>query len=151
MINQNRYRYTKILVIISIICSFISFITISIGGAEIYPFSCFKLYTQPCGSKNSNTEYRIYSRAKLKEPFHRNPNHLTEIFDSDGYSYTFSYLIRKTLEDSLNHEGHKKKLLVFAKYVVPDQTEYKIVAETYHPLDLMKNPIPYDTATIITF
>lgn len=144
---KTRLFYTKILVIASAICSLLGVLVPN----DIYPFSPYKLFTQPMGTKNTFTEYRIYSRPTLKENFKRNPIKETPSYDYDSYGYLFNFLTNKVIEKKESHDEYKQKLLLFSKHIVPAQAEYKIVSETYHPLDLLNKPNKYDTATVITF
>lgn len=148
---KKRLLYTKGLVSISIFCSLITFIIGFYGLGEIYPFFSYKLYTQPLGSTHVSTEYRIYTRSSAASSFKRNPIKETRTFDFDSYAFTFNFLVSKSVEAGDQQEEYQKKLLIFAKHVVPGQAEYKIVSETYHPLDLLKKNTPYDTATVIAF
>jgi hypothetical protein len=148
MTDQKRFLYTKIIVIGSVLISLLSFVT----QIYFYPFFHYKLYTQPLGFKNSSTEYRIYSQTDSSDLFIRNPIKPTSTYDYESYLYTFNFLISE-IENSKGDRlfFYKRKLLKFCKEVVPGQKQYKIVSETYHPLDLKNEKVKYDTTTIINF
>lgn len=137
----------KILVIVSIIASIGSLFT----STNIYPFLSYKLYTNPLGSKNTYSQYRIYSKSFDSNQFHRNAMEKTEAYDLDSYYYMINYLTGHILDSTEETDSYKRKLLLFAKIVVPNQSEYKIVEETFRPSDILKGNIQYDTITVVTF
>ena len=141
---------TKTLVMFSIFASMGSYYTISKGWGVIYPFSTYKLFSQPFGNKHTYSHYRIYTKAYTDQTFRRNKIHATPSYSLDDYVYTLNLLTERTVQDSLNRDKHKIKLNTFVQHVLPEQKEYKIVSETYHPMEYLKKG-SYDTATVISF
>ena len=143
---EKRYFYTKVIVIISILLSFISIISVKIA----YPFFSWKLYTQPLGTQGRFEEYRIYSKMKMDSVFNRNNIREIPTFTTDEYVYTLNYFVNKTLSYP---SEYKARLLVVCKHFVPNSDEYKIVLESYNPSDLYSNNNKnnYDTTTVVTF
>ncbi|WP_439879570.1 hypothetical protein ACSX1A_10300 [Pontibacter sp. MBLB2868] len=148
----NRLKYTKALVLISIAGTFATVITGALGWGEVYPFATWKLYTQPLGSKHTFTEFRIYTLAKGEQHWKRQPVITNSPnFTPDEYVYTLNKLISASTSDSPDTTLFKSKLEIFVKYIAPAAEHYKIVRETYSPLELLQNPQHYDTLTVISF
>lgn len=147
-----RLKCTKVLVLVSITGSFATVVTGAFGWGEIYPFATWKLYTQPLGSKHTFTEYRIYSFSEEQQNWERQPVPTTSPnFTPDEYVYTLNKLVAASMADSPDTALFKNRLKVFVQYVAPPADRYKIVRETYSPLELIENPQQYDTLTVIRF
>ena len=145
---EKRYFYTKAIVILSIVLSFISIISVKLP----HPFFSWKLYSQPLGTHGFFEEYRIYSKMKTDSVYHRNSIKAIPTFTTDEYVYTLNYFVEKTLSDP---SEYKWRLLAACKHFVPIADQYKIVIERYNPSDWystkIKNQNKYDTTTVVTF
>ncbi|TAH26077.1 MAG: hypothetical protein EAZ07_05145 [Cytophagales bacterium] len=141
-----RLLYAKIVFIISIVLSFLSIISVKIT----HPFFSWKLYSQPLGTHGYFEEYRIYSKMKENDVFHRNSVRDIPTFTTDEYVYAINYFVNQTLT---NPNEYKWRLQVLCKHLVPNADEYKIVLETYCPSDLYSksNQNKYDTTTVVSF
>lgn len=148
---EKRLILTKSLIIISVISALLSFVTIKKGWGEVYPFFTWKLYSQPIGTKGEVIEYRIYGKNLNESQFDRICVKDTGSFTPDEYVYTFNFLINETLNDSLNRNGFKEKLLLFVRHVSPSKDQYKVVREVYNPEKILLNPQNYDTTTVVIF
>ncbi|MEJ8804014.1 hypothetical protein [Pontibacter sp. H249] len=152
-LNPNKgLKYTKRLVAVSMAGSILSVVTGMAGFGELYPFATWKLYTQPLGSKNIYEEYRIYTLAPDNAMWQRqsvmnNPKDFTQ----DEYVYTLNKLVAGALSDAPDSVMFRSRLQSFVKYVAPPAAAYKIVKETYHPLEHLHHPQHYDTLTVLRF
>ncbi|GAB3199493.1 hypothetical protein GCM10027293_18550 [Pontibacter aydingkolensis] len=129
--------------------SFLTYFTGMMGLGEFYPFANWKLFTQPLGSKNHYQEYRVYTLPIGDTAWQRQPVISgSESYTKDEYIYTLNSLTQHALADSA---AFHTRLLTFVKYISPPASAYKIVQETYQPLEYVRNPQHYDTLTVIRF
>lgn len=149
MQSQQRLKATKIIVLLSIMLSMGSIATIKLGWGEIYPFYFWKLYTQPLGWENSEEDHRIYASNCHTCPYVRLQTKATYSFTIDEYIYT----LNRNVYDYLGDKNIKsfERLKAFIKHVEPEFIKYKIVKESYRPLDFKAKNTSYDTLTVITF
>ena len=149
---KSRFKYTRILVVASMAGSLLTTVTGKFGYGELYPFANWKLFTQPLGSNNLVSEFRIYTLAPEDTTWERQEvAQLYNNFTRDEYSYTLSGLTQAALSGNTDSATVYSRLLNFAKYAAPGAAAYKIVRETYQPLEYLQHPEHYDTLTVIRF
>ena len=115
------------------------------GNEQVYPFTTWKLYTQPHGWHLNRAEYRIYSFTKGEMT--RHSVNAEKSFTTDEYIYTLNYLTNQAINDSTKIS----KLKSFASFMVGNYNEYAIVKETYNPFNIFENSQNYDTTTVLRF
>lgn len=143
---ETRFRLTKWIVISSVFFSFFKLFTDKMGWNIPYPFTSWKLYTQPYGWENTASQYRIYANKHEGGTFERIPVQATLSFTPDEYIYTLNSLVNKSLN---NVPGSRNKLLIFAMHVEPNYYKYKIVKETFVPTELLVSPEKFDTTSFL--
>jgi hypothetical protein len=141
------YQHTKTIVCVSLVLSCLSFGTTKMGWSEIYPFYFWKLYSQPSGWAKEYKMYRVYAKKEGDSKWDRLSVQPRATFNRDEINYflapiTQQILSKPTAKDSL-------KLKVFCNYIAPTYRQYKVVEERFNPLDLLKNPMAFDTITVI--
>ena len=119
------------------------------GWGEIYPFYHWKLFSQPLGTKKIHTEYRVYLRTDTDSVYKRQTLISTPTFNREEYTYTLDYLIETSIKDSLNHTQAKSRLLTFLKHNHPKAKSFKIISESFNPMQLLKDSSDYTSATIL--
>ncbi len=137
------------IVVMSILLSWGSIFTVKKNLGEIYPFFFWKLYTQPIGWENKVEDYRIYASDGQNCFNKRLPVRPTHTFSTGEYMYTFETIMLKYLKNK--DQKSLDRIKDFVHHVEPGYKNYRIVKETYIPLDLKENKSIYDTATVISF
>ena len=149
---KSRLKYTRLLVLVSMAGSLLTTFSGKLGLGELYPFANWKLFTQPLGSNNLVEEYRIYTLAPTDTTWKRQEvSPLYHNFTRDEYSYTLGGLTQAALSGNTDSTTAYSRLLNFAKYTAPGAAAYKIVRETYQPLEYLQHAKHYDTLTVIRF
>jgi hypothetical protein len=150
MTTITRLRATRLLALAAVVLTLLSYGTYKAGLVrELYPFFYWRLFSEPVGWDGSST-YRLYVRSAANETWERQPiRPLPGYTKLKQYTYQWNTLVREALEDSLNQTAAHERLLVFVDVAAPDASEYRIVAETFHPLDLLEDPTAYDTTTVL--
>ncbi|MBX9850172.1 MAG: hypothetical protein K2X86_00265 [Cytophagaceae bacterium] len=145
-----RLILTKVIVISSMVLALASVGTSQKDWGEIYPFYHWKLFSQPLGTKNIHTEYRVYLKTTTDTLYRRQTLVSTPAFNREEYTYTLDYLIGEAIKDSLQNEKAKNNLLIFLKHNHPQASRFKIVSESFNPMELLKDPGAYTSSTILT-
>lgn len=149
---KSRLKYTRILVLASMAGSALTYFSGMMGLGELYPFANWKLFTQPLGNSNYIEEYRIYTLPAGHTTWQRQAVVTnSENFTQDEYTYTLNGLVNGTLSGKADSAVFYTRLHTFVKYIAPPAAAYKIVRETYRPLQHYNNPQHYDTLTVIRF
>ena len=127
--------------------SVVSFFTTMKGWSEVYPFYFWKLYSQPAGWAYSLDDLRIYARTNSNEPWERISNANRSTFNKDETLYFLRHIVPRIQEEN-SVEDHKK-LKVFCEFLLPEYSQFKIVQESYNPLEILEDPTKYDTTTVV--
>ncbi|WP_205501427.1 hypothetical protein [Rufibacter psychrotolerans] len=149
--SYRRLVWLRVLVVVSIIGSLCSSFTLIKGWGELYPFANWKLFTQPRGSDNHYSTYRIYTRTAGEKTFQRQAVRPTRTFDQDDYVYTLDYWVNRTLADSAGTTNSKARLHTLIKYLHPEASEYRIVRESTTVEELLHHPNNYEADTVVWF
>ena len=151
MSDRRRLQFTILLVAMGFVCSLLSLVTKKKGWGELYPFATWKLYVAPKGGTGIVSEYRIYSQQTQSSDFRRAEVRTTPAFYSvDDYLTTFNFLIKQTLSNPRDTAA-LCNLKLFVEQMEPGAYMYKIMQETYLPLEIYKNNSLFDTTTVFTF
>jgi len=143
-------KKTRLFVIISIFLSALSFWTTQKGWSEVYPFYFWKLYSQPAGWAKSYTSYRVYVKKEKNSSWTRLANRNRATFNRDETLYFLNPITQRIINSKSENNSHDlKKLKTFCEYIAPNYDHYKIVAETFNPLEIVHNSLKYDTLTVI--
>ncbi len=149
--NPRRLLCLKVLVLLSMAGSLGSVFTIRQGWGEIYPFTTWKLFTQPRGNKGQVAFYRIYLKEPRSGQYVRQPVKPMRTFTQDEYVYTLDYLVTEALPDSARQKSlAKEKVSAFVQYLYPEAEDYKIVRENYALGNAATPVVLLDTATLLT-
>lgn len=147
---QGILKKTRLIVVISIILSAVSFWTTQKGWSEVYPFYFWKLYSQPAGWSKSYTSYRVYAKKSDANSWTRLKNQDRASFNRDELLYFLNPITKRiTSSGSENRKKDLIKLKAFCKYIAPSYDDYKVVAETFNPLEIVHDSLKYDTLTVI--
>lgn len=123
-------KYTLYLVIFSLLMSVLSLIKTSKGGAEIYPFAVWKLFTRPTGGSGSLTFYKIYG-VKNGDTI-RIANEDTELLDANA-QFSILKTSGEELEKQENTVQNKEKLLTLIEATNPNYDHYFLFSESFNP------------------
>lgn len=115
---------------------------------ELYPFFHWRLFAEPIGWEGE-TSYRLYTRAAEGGRWERQPVRSVPGYSAKDYIYQWNSLTREALADGPDREPARERLALFARLAAPEAAGVRVVAETYHPLDLLDRPAAYDTATVL--
>jgi hypothetical protein len=148
---SRRLLCLQVLVVVSILGSLFSSFTLIKGWGELYPFANWKLFTQPRGSDNHYSTYRIYTRQPGQATFQRQAVRATRTFDQDDYMYTLDYWVNRTLADSAHATQSRTKLHALVKYLHPQAQEYRVVKESATVQDLLQHPQIFKAYTVVRF
>lgn len=114
---------------------------------ELYPFFYWRLYSEPIGIEEEGTvTFRLYSDSG-DGVWRRHPHEANPHYTRQEYVEQWNYLVGSAI---LDQEGPaRERLARFVTYYVPAAERYRVVAETFRPLDLLQNPSSYDTTTVL--
>lgn len=126
--------------------SVLSILKMSNGGAEIYPFFTWKLFTRPSGGSGQETFYKIYA-VKNGDTI-RIANKDSKLFDGNDQ---FSVLKKagKELEENKNIELNKRKLLTLMELTNPNYDHYYLFQESFDPTKLGTKDFKYSKKLLI--
>jgi hypothetical protein len=143
-----KLKYLKVLFLISILFSILSFFSKTSGGKELYPFFYWKLYTQPLGSNGIFDDYRIYGITEEKDTI-RIPNIGYDFFNQDDYYY---YLLGEAqkISNQKNIELIQTRLHSFGKNIAPQYEYYILVKEEFNPIELTINKDHYHSTILLS-
>ena len=147
-LNQKLY-ITKTLVIISVLCSILSFFLVYYGKTEPYPFFHWKLYTQPLGDKQFYNDYRIYAITEKNDTL-RLSNSGYKSFNQDDYYYFVTIEASNVLNKKEDRLKYKKRLKEFGHFIAPNYKEYLLVEEYFEVLNSSKNPLNFKKSIILS-
>ena len=120
------------------------------GFSEFYPFFHWRLYGDPKGWQGAST-YRIYSKSTEDGTWQRHAVENTDTYARYPYQLQLSVLVSEVLHRPGDDADGAEKLLAFIRSVLQDDAPYyRIVEESYDPLDLLADPANYDTTTILS-
>ncbi|MCA6068569.1 hypothetical protein JI747_015395 [Chryseobacterium sp. RG1] len=124
-------KYTKYLFFFSFGMSLTSLFIIEKGYKELYPFASWKLFAVPSGGSLHEERYILYG---LKGMDTIKINYITP---SPYYDANDKALITDTygkqIENNIDKEMSRKKLLIFAKDIEPNFEGYLLYKESYNP------------------
>lgn len=141
-------KYTKFLVIFSVVLSFFSLYSIKNGGREFYPFYSWKLFTSPSGSNEFEKEYRLYG-VKSHDTIRISNNVVHELYD-ENEKFAIINSFGNQIAQNKDVEKNKKRLLHFGQMLDSSFQEYLLVEETYKAKDLDKRDFCFVQKKIIT-
>lgn len=146
---RQRLTATKALVLLGILLSYSSYGIYKLGGPlELYPFAPWRLYSAPTGADEA-TVYRLYIRDAPDATWQRVPVLPTDAYPSKEYVWQLGTLVDQALRDSLGRTDARERVQVFAREVVPNAEDIRIVAETIYPRALAQGISHYDTTTVL--
>jgi hypothetical protein len=145
-----RYTLTKTMVVISIFGSIASVFLSTKPFNEPYPFFHWKLYSQPLGWQNEFDDFRVYTFDSVTNKFERQAIKVTKTFNEDDCTYLFLNLTNKIIkaENAQQQVDCKQKMVIFLSHVYPNNSKFRVVKETYKPLEIIKQATHYDTTTV---
>lgn len=140
-------KWTKYLVIGSIVLSILSFINLRVlGGKEIYPFFYWKLYSQPNGAKFPVSTYRIYAVSGLDTIRIENKGY--ETFNKDDYIYFLSREITRIQNGEIDLRTAKQRILSFSKSIAPNYNRFLVIEEVYYPFEIIKDSLAFQKKVV---
>lgn len=130
-------KYTKHLFIFSFCMSLISLFIIEKGYKELYPFASWKLFAVPSGGALHEERYVLYG-LKDMDTVKINYTKPSRYFDAnDKALITDTYA--QQIENNINGEISRKKLLTFAREIEPQFNGYLLYKEIYNPRQIETN------------
>lgn len=136
----------KILVFTSMFASILTLLSTSMGLGELYPFSSWKLFTQPVGSADATVLKNIYGQTQsgtwLLLPLKSSPE-----FDYDDTYYLFNELCRRLETDSTA----KTPLRELAQTMYPDYGGFELRAKYFKVSHIVDDSSRYVEKTICKF
>ena len=105
------------------------------------------MYSQPAGWQPKYTSYRVYAKNDDDQNWTRLKNDNRATFNRDETLYFLNPITNRIIENAT--EKDIQKLGVFCRYIAPEYTQHKVVAEVFNPLDLLEDENHYDTSTVI--
>lgn len=144
----SRLRATRLLAVAAMILTLLSYGTYKIGLIrELYPFFYWRLFSEPVGWDGSST-FRLYTRSAADDAWERQPIRPLPGYALKEYTYQWNDLVREAIENPQSRTA-RDRLLVFADLAAPEASEYRVVEESFYPLDLLEDPTAYDTTTVL--
>lgn len=144
-----RLKATRLVALLAMVLMVVSYPIYKVSGVkELYPFFHWRLFSTPVGWDGATT-YRFYTRAAPDAPWRRQTIRPAPGYSLKDYQYQWAALVQRALQDSLRRTDAYERLAVFARLTDPDAAAYRVVAETYDPLDLLDDPTRYDTTTVL--
>lgn len=144
-----RLNGTRIVALLAMALMFGSYGTYKLFGIkELYPFFYWRLFSTPVGWDGAET-YRLYSRPSPDADWERHTIEPVSGYSVKDYQYQWVYLVNRALKDPSNRTGAQDRLAIFAALTAPAQTDYRVVRETYMPLELLRDTSRYDTTTVL--
>lgn len=138
---------TTFLVILSILFSVLNIITTKFLKEEIYPFTHWKLYSQPLGNDYQYTDFRLYG-IKNKDTF-RIANKNYKNFDYDDFYYFVTIEVNKLNQ---NKNLTNKRLGDFGDFITNNKfNHYLFVEEFFNPIEIYKDSTNYSKKIIYEF
>jgi len=137
-------KVLRILWLMSIIGSILTLFSVKIGWGELYPFTSWKLFTQPIGSTDSYEGFCIYGK-KNTYNWQCLPIKKSEHFSYDDAYYLFGYL-SKNLEPS-----HKEYLRYLAHDMYPDYDDFQLRKKKYKVSEIVQNEKLYTEELVAEF
>ncbi|MDQ1805891.1 hypothetical protein RAH57_18000 [Chryseobacterium sp. CKR4-1] len=126
-------KYTLQLFIFSFVMSLISLVIMEKGYKELYPFFSWKLFTVPSGGEATEDQYKLYGITDSDTI--RIVNKSVRSYDANDKAVIVG-TYGKRIEDNVNKEENKRKLLIFAKDTEPQYKGYLLYKETYRPKEI---------------
>ena len=147
----NRLKATRIIAVLAMVLMLGSYGTYKLLGIkELYPFFYWRLFSTPVGWDGAQT-YRLYSRTEPDATWERHAIRPAAGYSIKDYQYQWVHLVNRAIEDPANETGARDRLAVFAELTAPDGGTYRVVEETYMPLELLRDSSRYDTTTVLRF
>ena len=110
--------------------SVFSLIKTSKGGAEVYPFAVWRLFTRPTGGSGSLTFYKVYGVKNGDTTRIANKN--SKLFDGND-QFSILKTSGEELEKNQNTTHNKEKLLTLMEITNPNYEHYILFSETFNP------------------
>lgn len=138
----------KILVLVSMSASILTLASARLGMGELYPFSSWKLFTQPVGSLDHCAIQNLYGRTPSGSwqllPLRSSPD-----FDYDDTYYLFNELCARMEKDT--SVAHKNLLRQFAIDMYPDYDHFELRVKSFKVSAIVKDSNLYVQKVICTF
>lgn len=135
---------TTFLVLLSIFFSILNFFSTKFFKQEIYPFTHWKLYSQPLGNDYQYTDYRLYgikNRDTIRIANKNYPN-----FRSDDFYYFITIESKKI---NKNKQLTNKRLGDFGDFITKNKfNHYLLIEEFFNPIDIYKDSTNYSKKII---
>ena len=139
-------KYTPLLFLASAVLSAASYILISKGHSEIYPFYSWKLFSKPFGATASDSVYSIYGIKDNDTVLISNADE--KVYDGNT-KFAIINLYGNKIEKGNDQFNSKQKLRRFAELTAPGFSRYLLVKEIFNP-QLIGTKDFTKTITIIT-
>ncbi len=126
-------KLTKYLFFFSFIMSLISLFIAEKGFKELYPFASWKLFTIPSGGLPEEERYILFG---IKN------NDTIRIYNTESAHYEANdkavivSMYSSNIDNNIDKEISKKKLVVFAKEIAPEYQSYAVFKEIYKPKEI---------------
>lgn len=143
---KSMVKTLKILVGLSISASILTLASTRFGLGELYPFSSWKLFTQPAGSLDLTVQKNIYGQTPKGGwqllPLKSSPN-----YDYDDAYYLFNELCSRIEKDTI----HKTQLRQFAKTMYPSFNAFQLRAKSFKVSSIVADSSMYTEKVICEF
>ena len=146
---DQKLLFTKILFSLSLLLSATSFISNRYGGPSIYPFTYWKLYTQPLGNVSPIDDYRIYA-ITLNNDTLRIENKGYNYMNNDDYYYFLTLEASKIKEKKYSLSYHKQRIFDFGQFIAPNHLKYLLVKESFDPFEISKDSSKFRKEIILS-
>ena len=148
---KKAFLRTKYFVISSVVLAFVSFCTTAQGWSEVYPFYFWKLYSQPAGWAYSYDDLRVYVKKTEVDNWERLANRDRKTFNRDESLYFLRHYVPLLSTEGEVQIDAERKIKAYCKFIAPGCVGYKVVQETYNPLEVLYDKQAYDTLTLMQF
>ncbi len=139
-------KHLKILIGISIVASVLTLLTPKLGLGELYPFTSWKLFTQPICSFDTYTHYNLYGKDQ-QGAWQLLPLRSSNNFDYDDTYYLFDEL-SNTIAENPKRIGHLRSL---AKAMYPDHNDFELRTKSYKVSEIVRDSSLFQEDLIAKF
>ena len=139
-------KHLKILIGISISASVLTLLTPKLGLGEVYPFTSWKLFTQPICSFDTYTHYNLYGKDQQGQW------QLLPLKSSSNFDYDDTYYLFDELSNTIS-EKHKSKaqLRSLAKAMYPDYNDFELRTKSYKISEIVRDSSLFQEDLIAKF
>lgn len=141
-------KIVQSLVIISLVLSGLSFIAKEKFNTSLYPFSHWKLYTQPIGNDGTASIFRLYGVNRTQD---------TTQIKNTGHNYynqdTFYYILYKETRNYKKQKNKDKalnKIHTLGKEIAPSYLYYIVKELEFEPISYYRKQKIQNTKVILT-